>query len=81
MADQTESIRREMIAEINTNPGSRKYLEQKYGQVWDTTELQHDFHVLGFMAPFVIVRRCADQVRGSLMFQGNPRFYFSFTPE
>ena len=31
-------------------------------------------------SPLVVVRRRSDGVRGSLMFQHNPRFYFSFTP-
>ena len=78
MTDPTESIRREMLAEINAAPGSREYLEAKHGQVWDTEQLQEDFEVLGFAAPLVVVRRRSDGVRGSLMFQGSPRFYFGF---
>jgi len=31
MADETETIRRQMVAEINANPGSREYLEAKHG--------------------------------------------------
>lgn len=81
MNDPTESIRRQMVAEINAEPGSREALEAKHGQVWDTTELQRDFEVLGFLAPCVVVRRRSDCVRGSLMFQHNPRFYFGFQPE
>lgn len=81
MTDPTDSIRREMVAEINAEPGSRVALETKHGQVWDTTELQRDFEALGFMAPLIIVRRRSDGVRGSLMFQHNPRFYFGFQPE
>ena len=81
MTDPTESIRRQMVTEINAEPGSREYLEAKHGQVWDTTELQRDFEALGFLAPFIMVRRRSDGVRGSLMFQHNPRFYFEFKPE
>ncbi len=81
MSDPTESIRRQMVAEINAVPGSREALEAKHGQVWDTTELQRDFEALGFMAPLIIVRRRSDGVRGRLMFQHNPRFYFGFQPE
>jgi hypothetical protein len=81
MSDPTESIRRQMVAEINAEPGSREALEAKHGQVWDTTELQRDFEVLGFMAPLIIVRRRSDGVRGSLMFQHDPRFYFGFQSE
>ena len=81
MTDETEAIRRQMVATINADPGSRADLESKHGQVWDTTELQNDFQVLGFAAPFVIARRRADGVRGSLMFQHSPRLYHSFSPE
>ena len=81
MSDVTEPIRRKMVAEINAVEGSREYLQAKHGEVWDTTELQEQFEVTGFMAPFVGVRRRCDEVRGSVMFQASPRFYFSFSPE
>jgi hypothetical protein len=81
MFDETEGIRREMVATINANAGPRADLEAKYGQVWDTSQLQDDFQVLGFAAHLVVVRRRADGVRGSLMFQNDPRFYYSFQPE
>ena len=76
--DPTENIRRAMVEEINAAPGSREALEAQHGQVWDTTELGRDFEVRGFSAPFVVVRRKADGVLGSLMFQHGPRFYFDF---
>ncbi len=78
MTDPTEDIRREMLAKINAQPGSREALESEHGQVWDTTQLQQDFTVLGFQAPFVVVRRKSDGVVGSLAFQHSPRFYFGF---
>ncbi len=81
MSDSTEAIRRKMVAEINAVEGSREYLEAKHGEVWDTSELQEQFEVLGFMAPFVGVRRRCDGVRGNVMFQASPRFYFRFQPE
>ncbi len=80
-ADPTEPIRRQRLAEINAEPGSREALEARHGQVWDTQELSWDFDVLGFMAPLVVVRRKSDGVRGSLEFQHSPRFYFGFQPE
>jgi len=81
MIDETESIRRQMVAEINADPGSRPDLESKHGQVWDTDEMCRDFEAIGFAAPLIVVRRRSDRVRGSLMFQHNPRFYYSFQPE
>ena len=81
MDDITEAARRERLAEINAGPGSREALEAEHGQVWTTQELARDFAVLGFLAPFVVVRRKADGVRGSLEFQHSPRFYFGFSPD
>ena len=80
LSDPTQEIRMQMVAEINAEPGSREALEKEHGQVWDTTQLQEDFSVEGFMSPFVVVTRKADKQRGTLMFQHNPRFYFSFQP-
>lgn len=48
------------------------------GQTWDTTQLQEDYEVLGFSAPYVVVRRKSDGQRGSLEFKHNPRVYFNF---
>ncbi len=55
--DSTEDARRERLEEINSEPGSRPALEARHGQVWDTIELQRDFRVVGFLAPFFHVRR------------------------
>lgn len=81
MSDLTENTRRRLVAEVNAEPGSREDLEAKHGRVWSTSELQEEFEALGFMAPFIIVRRRSDGAKGSLMFQGSPRFYFAFKPE
>ncbi len=78
MTDQTEGIRRQMVGKINNNPGSREALETKYGSVWNTEELLKAFTVEGFMAPFVVVIEKATGIKGSMMFQDMPRFYFSF---
>jgi len=78
MSDPTEAIRRERQAELNHAAGSREALEASYGQVYDTGELQQEFSVLGFMAPYVVVQRKSDGVKGSLEFQHSPRFYFNF---
>ena len=81
MFDPTEQIRRELVAEINANPGSREALEAIYGQVWDTDEMTTDFEAIGFMSPFVVVKRRSDGQKGSLEFQARPRFYYAFTPD
>jgi len=80
MSDPTESIRRELVQQINADAGSREYLEAKHGQVWDTFQLREEFEVLGFSAPLIVVRRRCDGQKGSLLFQHDPRFYFGFQP-
>ena len=81
MSDETESLRRARLAEINADPGSREALEAIHGQVWDTQQLAQDFVVIGFLAPLVVVRRKADGVKGSLEFQHSPRYFFGFLPD
>jgi hypothetical protein len=78
MSDPTETIRRQLVKEINAEPGSREALEAQHGQVWNTDQLREAFEVLGFGAPLVVVRRKADGQKGSLMFQHSPRLYFGF---
>ena len=78
MKDETEEVRREMINEINAEPGSREYLETTHDRVYDKSQLLEEFEVLGFMAPVVAVKRRSDGVKGSLTFQHRPRFYFDF---
>lgn len=80
MIDQTETIRRNRLAEINAVPGSRMALEAQHGKVWDTLELGGEFEVVGFMAPLVVVRRKSDGQKGSLEFQHFPRLYFNWQP-
>lgn len=81
MTDSTEAIRRQMVDEINSQASERAEMEAKHGQVWNTEELQRDFEVEGFMAPFVVVRRKSDGQRGSLLFQHMPRYYYEFKEE
>lgn len=80
MNEPTEATRRRMLADIDAAPGSREALEARHGRVWDTSELQRDFDVIGFAAPLVVVRRRSDGAKGSLMFQPSPRYYFGFEP-
>jgi hypothetical protein len=76
MIDETEDIRRAMLA---TGQPHRDL--EKAEQRWDTDELRRDFEVLGFMAPFVVVRRKSDGAKGSLEFTHSPRFYFNFVKD
>ena len=76
--DILKKVRRVISDEINSSPGDRQSLEEKHGQVWDTADMQKDFTALGFLAPYIVVRRKSDGVKGSLAFQHHTRFYFSF---
>lgn len=82
--DQTETPRRIMTAIINSKVESddedaeRERLTGLYGKVWDTKELQKDFEVISFLAPFVICKHKSTGTRGALYFQHYPRFYFTW---
>ena len=82
--DETADLRCARLVTINSavesqDTGSeRKRLQAQYGRVWNTGQLSTEFEVLGFMAPYVVVRCRADGRKGSLEFQHRPRFYFSF---
>lgn len=54
--------------------------EAEVKQEWDTDAMRAEFEVVGFSAPFVVVRRRADGVLGSLQFTHSPRVYFGWTP-
>jgi len=76
MPDNTESMRREMLET------GQPYVDlARADKRWDTQQLQAEFEVIGFMAPFVAVRRKSDGAKGSMEFTHNPRFYFNFVAE
>lgn len=85
--DETEEIRRNRQVTINSaveshdTDAERQRLEAHHGQVWDTAKLSEDFEVLGFMAPYVVVRRRSEGRKGSLELQHMPRFYFNFVAD
>lgn len=81
MADTTKSIRKQMVAELNLDDNTKADLEAKHGKVWTTSEMSAEYEALGFMAPYIIVRKRETGERGSLMFTHSPRFYFNFQPE
>jgi hypothetical protein len=74
--DETENIRRAMLA---SGQPQRDLAEAK--QRWDTDQLRAEFEVIGFMAPFVVVKRKSDGVKGSMEFVHSPRVYFNFVPD
>lgn len=76
MTDSTESRRRQMLEDDVPTVD----LFNDDGPTWDTQQLQQDYEVLGFAAPFVVVRRRSDGARGSLEFTHSPRIYFGWVP-
>ena len=74
MTDPTEDMRRELQHAVNSGEIPPE------GQTWTTEQLREQFEVEGFMAPYVVVRRRSDGVRGTLMFHHAPRVYFDFEP-
>jgi hypothetical protein len=78
MHDETENARRARQAELNREAAAIEELSQRYGTIWNPEALRQDFKVLGFMAPFVVVRNRHTGKKGSLEFQHDPRFYFNW---
>ncbi len=74
MTDPTEQMRRGLQHAVNSGEIPPE------GQTWTTEQLREVFEVQGFMAPFVMVRRKTDGVRGTLTFRHDPRVYFGFEP-
>lgn len=85
--DPTENVRRVLVNELNSSvqnddeEQARAKLAAEYGQLWDTQQLQEEFSVQGFMAPYVTVRRKRDGAKGTLQFTHSPRFYFRWQPD
>lgn len=77
---EAERQRRAVQATINAEPEAAINLASLAGPVYTTAEMLEVFSVEGFMAPFVVVTRKSDGVRGSLMFTHSPRRYFLFMP-
>lgn len=75
-SDPTEGARRALL-----ESGAMHDAVKTAEETWDTDALRRDFEVLGFLAPFVVVRRKSDNVKGSLSFTHSPRVYFDFQPE
>jgi hypothetical protein len=75
VSDTADEYRRMLV---NLMPDELVARKDAGEQVWDTETMKAEFEVLGFMAPFVVVKRRSDGVRGSLMFTHSPRWYFGW---
>jgi hypothetical protein len=60
----------------------RSALEDYYGigRVWNSEELLDRFEVSHFEPPYVHVIDKANGFRGTVLFNDEPRFYFSYKP-
>jgi hypothetical protein len=76
-ADPTSQARREMLA--TGQPAADLAADE--GRRWTAEEITRDFEVIGFAAPFVVVRRRSDGQLGTLEFTHSPRVYFGFVPD
>ena len=56
-------------------------MEKELVKTWTTEEVRAEFEVLGFCAPFVVVKRLIDGVKGSLQFNHSPRIYFGWVED
>jgi hypothetical protein len=75
----TDDIRRELIE--SGQPQADLATQPSEAPTWDTEALRRDFEVIGFAAPFVVVRRLSDGKKGSLEFTHSPRVYFGWTED
>ncbi len=57
----------------------RAELTKRFGETWDTAQMQAAFDVMGFGGGYCVVTRKSDGKRGSLDFTHSPRFYHSFS--
>jgi hypothetical protein len=76
--EELDAERLRMTLAINTFSAEREELERRHGKVWSTAELGTDFEVVGFAAPFIVVKRRDNGEVGSLEFQHMPRYYFKY---
>lgn len=71
--EEVDRLRREQLAAVNSAGPPPD------GMTTDQARELYEF--VTFAAPYVVVVRRADRVRGTLAFTHNPRRFFDFTPE
>lgn len=76
MKDDTEDLRRAMI-----ESGQPQHDLERADQRWNTDQLREQFEVHGFLAPFIVVTRKSDGMKGSMEFTHSPRMYFNFVAD
>ena len=81
MDDPTVELRKQRAREINSRPRNRLALHRDFGDVWTHQEMAQEFDIVLWICPLVIVIRRSDGIKGSLLYQHQPRFYFRFYPD
>lgn len=76
--DPTEQARRDLLDEM---PEECLAAIARGERVWDRDAMLNEYDVIGFLAPFVIVKRRSDGAKGSLCFTNRPRYYFGWEPD
>lgn len=83
--DPTEEVRKLIIAARDTvlhDLSSAEIIagiKNHFPDACNTDELQEQYTVNGFMAPFISCTRKSDGKKGMMEFLHNPRIYFDFT--
>jgi len=78
MTDDTAAIRAAMIPGMPAELFARIEAGE---EVWNTEQMRERFVVVGFLAPFVAVRRKSDGTTGTLEFTHQPRYYFGWAAD
>ena len=73
--ETADNLRKQMI---ETGQPQRDLAEDR-GPTWTTDEMTAEFETVGFAAPFVVVIRRSDGVKGTLEFTASPRVYFGWS--
>jgi hypothetical protein len=74
MSQLTDLLRQQMVESGQPQADLAADTERK----WTTAEMTAEFETLGFAAPYVVVRRRSDGVKGTLEFTHSPRTYFGW---
>jgi len=67
--------------QINSEPRCREELIKLGEDVFDTDEIRSEFEILGFKKPFALAVNKTTGIRGTFLFQDNPRFYFGWSAD
>lgn len=78
LTEETAEERAKLEAEVNATPCTLEELQRKYGQVWTVEQVEAQFEIEAFCPPLACATRRADGVRGTLVYQHCPRYYWSW---